>query len=551
MRLYQRSLMLMLGAVSLLTACSTDLAVTNVNQADIGRALARPGDIENLLSGGFNQYFSATMGGTNESADNSFMVFSFMNYSALANFNMGPRGGLPRNPIQNFQGNAGQASVVNAFNGLSRLTRAATLAMEQISRTTLGSAAQDTRANAYGKFVLGVAHGALAMAYDSAAIVAPGAEPVPPLVAYDSLGRAALALLDGAIADATSPAAGTFSLPAAWLNLTTGAVNAADFVRIVRSHKARIRVSVARNPAERAAVNWPAVLADAQNGIVADLIISHNPATGWQQVWMGQHHVGTNWHVMTPFIIGMADTTNVYESWLNEPLLSRTPFLIRTPDLRFPAGATRAAQNTASNGGATGVVNPVGVYFRNRLQADDGAANDGTWGFSFYDFVRFQGYFNAVRIGPYPYMTLIENRMLQAEAAIRTGDFTTAATLIDQSRVARGGLPALSGAGITALSQPVPGGSACVPRVPVRTGNTFTTACGNILEALKWEKRMETAYINFGAWYLDSRGWGDLAEGTPIHFPVPWQEQQIRLGEPATVGGVGSPGGTPRGTYGF
>jgi hypothetical protein len=543
--------MLMLGAVSLLTACGQDLEITNVNQADIGRALARPGDIENLLSGGFNQYFSATMGGTNESADNSFMVFSFMNYSGLANFNMGPRGALPRNPIQNFQGNAGQASVVNAFNGLSRLTRSTTLAMEQISRTTLGSPALDTRASAYGKFVLGLAHGALAMAYDSAAIVVPGADPVPSLGAYDSLGRAALTLLDGAIADATSPAAGVFSLPAAWLNLTTGAVNAADFVRIIRSHKARIRASVARNPAERAAVNWASVLADAQNGITGDLTISHNPTTGWGQVWVVQHFVGTNWHVMTPYIIGMADTTNVYKSWLNEPLLARTPFLIRTPDRRFPSGDTRALQNASSNGGRTGVVNPAGVYFRNRVQADDGAASDGTWGFSFYDHVRFQEYFNAQRIGAFPYMTLIENRMLQAEAAIRTGDFATAATLIDQSRVARGGLPALSGAGITSLTQPVPGGSACVPRVPVRTGATYTTACGNILEALKWEKRMETAYINFGAWYLDSRGWGDLAEGTAIHFPVPWQEQQVRLGKPTTVGGVGSPTGAARGTYGF
>ncbi len=541
----------MLGAVSLLTACGQDLEITNVNQADIGRALARPGDIENLLSGGFNQYFSATMGGTNESADNSFMVFSFMNYSGLANFNMGPRGALPRNPIQNFQGNAGQASVVNAFNGLSRLTRSTTLAMEQIARTTLGSAALDTRANAYGKFVLGMAHGALAMAYDSAAIVVPGADAVPSLVAYDSLGRAALTLLDGAIADATSPAAGTFSLPAAWLNLTTGAVNAADFVRIARSHKARIRASVARNPAERAAVNWPAVLADAQNGITGNLDIAHNPNTGWGQVWVVQHFVGTNWHVMTPFIIGMADTTDAYQTWLNEPLLSRTPFLIRSPDIRFPGGNTRALQNASSNGGTTGTVNPAGTYFRNRVQADDGAASDGTWGFSFYDHVRFQAYFNAQRIGSFPYMTLIENRMLQAEAAIRTGDFTTAATLIDQSRVTRGGLPALSGAGITTLAQPVPGGSACVPRVPVRTGNTFTTGCGNILEAMKWEKRMETAYINFGAWYFDSRGWGDLAEGTAIHFPVPWEEQQVRGQNPTTVGGVGSPTGAARGTYGF
>lgn len=552
MRFHLRSMMLMLGAVSVLTACSTDLDVTNTNQADIGRALARTGDVENLLAGGFNQYHVATVGGgSNENADNSFKVMAHENYSALANFNLGPRAGLPRTPIQNFQGNAGQASVVNTFNGLSRLARSATIGLDQIARVSLGSRAQDLRARSYGRFVLGLAHGSLAMAYDSAAIVVPGADTVPALVRYDSLGRAALALFDSAIADATNPAAASsFPLPATWLNLTTGTVSSANFVRIIRSHKARIRASIARSPAERAAVDWAAVLADAQNGITDDLVISHNPASGWQQAWMIQHHVGTNWHVMTPFIIGMADTTNAYETWLNEPLLNRTPFLIRTPDRRFPAGNDRAAQVASSNGGAIGTVNPTGVYFRNRRQADDAAAADGTWGFSFYDFVRFQAYFNAVRIGPYPYMTLVENRMLQAEAAIRTGDLPTAATLIDQSRVARGGLPALSGV-ITTLAQPVPGGASCVPRIPVRTGATFSTVCGNILEAMKWEKRMETAYINFGAWFFDSRGWGDLAEGTALHFPVPWQEQQVRFGQPTTVGGVGSPTSTVRGTYGF
>jgi len=391
----------------------------------------------------------------------------------------------------------------------------------------------------------------LAMAYDSATLVVPGSDSTPPLVGYDSLARAAQVLLDGAIADATSPAAGTFLLPAAWFNLSTGAVNAADFVRIVRSHKARIRASVARNAAERAAVNWTAVLADAQNGITVDMDILHAPAAGWQQVWMVQQHVGSSWHVMTPFIIGMADTTNVYQAWLNDPLLSRTPFLIRTPDRRFPAGETRAAQNVSSNGARIGSINPPGMYFRNRLQADDGSSADGSWGFSFYDFVRFQGYFNAIRIGAFPYMTLVEIRMLEAEAAIRTGNFARAATLIDQSRTARGGLPALTGAGITSLAQPVPGGTACVPRVPVRSGNTFTIACGNILEAMKWEKRMETAYINFGAWYFDSRGWGDLAEGTAIHFPVPFEEQQVRRQDATTIGGVGSPTGAARGTYGF
>jgi hypothetical protein len=68
---------------------------------------------------------------------------------------------------------------------------------------------------------------------------------------------------------------------------------------------------------------------------------------------------------------------------------------------------------------------------------------------------------------------------------------------------------------------------------------------------MKWEKRLETAYIQYGAWYFDMRGWGDLPEGTPIHFPIPWQERDVRVQPYTNMGGVGQPGGSLRGTYGF
>ncbi len=558
MRLQLRTFLLTAGAVAL-AACSQDLAVLNPNSADIGRALAKPADIENLLAGGFNGVVSSTTGGSNENANNSFQVMALENYSGLANFNMGPRAGLPRTPVLNFANNPGSASVSNDFNGLSRLTRSVTLALEKLSTagTTLGTPAQDLRAQAYGKFVLGVALGDLSLSYDSASVVVPGGEAVPPLVPYDSINRAAIRMLDLALADANNPVAtgtGGFPLPATWLNLSTGNVTQAQFVQIIRSYRARLRALVARNPAERAAVSWASVIADAQAGITSDISIAMNATTGWTQTWVVQHYVGTNWHVMTPFIIGMADSTGAaYESWLNQPLLNRTPFIIRTRDVRFPAGDTRAAQNVSSNGAATGSVPLPGIYYRNRLIADDGAAADGTWGFSFYDHARFQAFQNASRIGNFPHMTVAEMNGLIAEGAIRTGDFALAATAIDRSRVSRGGLPALTGAGITNLTTPVPGGNACVPRVPVRSSaGVFTTVCGNILEAMKWEKRMEMSYVSYGAWFFDSRGWGDLPEGTPIHFPVPWQEQNQRVGnKPSNVGGVGQPGGAARGTYGF
>ncbi len=546
---------MLLASVSILSlaACSTDLAVTNPNNADILRTLGRPGDVENLIAGGFNQVVGGTTGGAVESLNASMQVMALENYTGLANFNMGPRAGLPRTPLLNFPNNPGSASVASNFNGLSRASRSVTIALERMASTgfTLGSQAQDLRGRAFGRFSLALMLGNLALSYDSAAVVVPAGDAIPPLVGYDSVMKVAIGLLDGALADASNPAAtgtGGFPLPASWMNLSVGNVSADLFQRIIRSYRARFRAEVARTPAERAAVNWQLVIADAQAGIQNDIEIVMNATTGWTQSWVANHFTGSNWHVMTPMIIGMADSVgSQYEAWLNQPLLNRTPFLIRTVDKRFPSGNDRAAQNASSNGGGTGTVLPAGVYYRNRLSANDGAAADGTWGFSWYDHARFQPFQNAARIGNYPHMVMPEMWGLIAEGAIRTGNFPLAMTMINNTRVARGGLPALSG--IADLTTPVPGGNACVPRIPVFNAGTFTTRCGPILEAMKWEKRMELSYISFGAWYLDSRGWGDLPEGTPVHFPVPWQERQTRVQQFTNMGGVGQTGGAPRGTY--
>jgi hypothetical protein len=68
---------------------------------------------------------------------------------------------------------------------------------------------------------------------------------------------------------------------------------------------------------------------------------------------------------------------------------------------------------------------------------------------------------------------------------------------------------------------------------------------------MKWEKRLESAYTTYGAWYLDSRGWGDLPEGTPLSWPVPFQELDARKKPIYDLGGVGQPGGAAPSLYGF
>ena len=48
------------------------------------------------------------------------------------------------------------------------------------------------------------------------------------------------------------------------------------------------------------------------------------------------------------------------------------------------------------------------------------------------------------------------------------------------------------------------------------------------MEAMKWEKRIETIFSGYVQWFIDARGWGDLAEGTTTMWPVPFQEMDAR-----------------------
>jgi hypothetical protein len=148
----------------------------------------------------------------------------------------------------------------------------------------------------------------------------------------------------------------------------------------------------------------------------------------------------------------------------------------------------------------------------------------------------------------WPEFLKAENDLLAAEALYRLGRFAEAAARVDLSRTAKGGLPALVAAGITNGTARLTG-AACVPRVPAPPAYT-SSQCGDLLEALKWEKRVELAFNFYHGWFFDSRGWGDLVFNTPLEWPVPNQELDARQKTFYNLGG-GGPSSAAKGTYGF
>jgi hypothetical protein len=72
------------------------------------------------------------------------------------------------------------------------------------------------------------------------------------------------------------------------------------------------------------------------------------------------------------------------------------------------------------------------------------------------------------------------------------------------------------------------------------------------MEAMKYEKRMEEAYTNFGSWFLDGRGWGDLPQDTGTEWPVPYQDLLARGAKAGySLGGGLNPASAAKGTYGW
>ena len=548
--------------VGLLGAGACDLVVSNPNQPETARVLASSTDVESLIGTYYKRWHDGLYRGTGNVALMGF-VQSFEDFSSLSNNCMGQRVTIPRPSNDNSIGNGCAGEQQRVYSYMNEVTRVASSVLATLNKPgfTLGSSNQDNRAKAFAQFLRGISLGYAAMVYDSSAVVDETTAAADPgtLKGYQDVAAASYDALQKAIdfANAAGTGGNGFPLPATWIPSTT-TFDKVEFIRLARSYRARIRANVARTPAERAAVDWTAVIADAQNGITANHDNVTNTISGPFNSLVATIYSYGTWHQMTPFIIGMADTSGAFASWLAKPLAARgadAPFFMVTPDQRYPQGTSRAAQQTDfALAQCNGAAATCKRYFVNRPAANDPPSSP-TWGLSNYDHARWWSWRTAgdggsAQNGKLVFMTLAEMNLLEAEGQIRKNNFAAAAVLINKTRQANGGLPP-----ITALDavSPVPGGNACVPKVPV--GPNFNTiGCGNMFEALKWEKRNETAYTGFIQWFMDGRGWGDLPEGTPLEWAPPYQDLQARGktgSQIYSVGGGTLPFSAAKGTYGY
>lgn len=501
-----------------------DLAVENINQPDTRRVLATPADVEQLIANSYLSWWNALIGlkvdagFTHPGAESVLSAAAFEHSALAANFGMVELSWLPRRAINNQQADSYVFTYEIVWYDLYRAIQASSDGLRALDGGTDLGATGNARARAWANFVLGLSHGYLAIHYDQGIIYDETSDPEAlELSPYGEVMAAALGYMDRALGYTTT----AFNVPEEWVP-GVGLDNQ-SLARLIHSYKARFRAEVARTTAEREAVNWAQVIADVDAGRQEDFAPMMDNVN-WRRMMHVYHSFYGAWNAMPYFIHGMADQSGRYQAWRQASVMDREPFLIETPDQRFPQGSTQAEQQA----------NP-GKYIR-WSPVSEVRPERGKWRWSMYNDWRNIDFYTAPDrwIGRIPELTASEMRLLKAEGLLRTGNAAAAADLINVTRVAHGGLSAADAAGTN---------TSCVPKLP-------NSSCGNLLEMLKWEKRMETWGTRFGSWYFDSRGWGDLAEGTALHWPVPAKELNVLQIPINTHGGtVGDV--APLGTYGI
>jgi hypothetical protein len=500
------------------TVTCTDLDVENLTEPDRERALANAGDLEQLIAGAFNSWWQSQS--QSSGMGNSLSGVAMQHSQWAGNFAFGFLHAIPRPVLPNETSSGTYGNLAHNWLWNYRAASSAQLAILAIEAgADLG--ADEARARAFAKFIQGLAHGTVALLYDRGFILDETVEDVTSLELqpYTEVMDAALGYLDEAIAIAQQ---NTFTIPALWMSRAT---TSQELVGIAYAYKARFRIQVARDPEQREAVDWNAVLADLDRAMTGDFVVEIGGAFGHQVLYNGAR---CRWSQQQNWLRGMADQSGAYQEWIATPLMERTPFLWITPDKRFPQGNTIDEQR-ANPGryiiipGSRGMTCSLGDHFNSPAQ--------GTWRWSNYRDDRHDAWILRGQTGPAVELSQRELRLHRAEAYLRMNRLADAAAIIDETRVKNGGLgPAMANAD-------------CVPRLP-------NGSCGNLMETLKWEHRLETYQMGYGKAFFEARGWGDLIEGTFLQVPVP-EGELLFLGEPAYTFGGTAPSSAGRGTYGF
>ena len=503
-----------------------DLDVANENAPDQKRALAKPADVESLIRSTFltfwqgthlsgNSWFIATQGDANSCSWGNWGMRELSSEPRIAHNN---------SPAWGYAGAADDvwyglyAAISSAKDGLDAVNGG-------ISLNTDSDPNADTRAKVFAKWVMGMSHAMVAIHHDQGFIIDENTDfaQEQTLVDYKALMSAAITMLEGVITDCNANSSVT--VPEPWLHLAGFTLG--DLAKVTHSMIARYKAGVARDAAERAAVDWASVSSHAGQGT------TFAPVGDTQYWWSYTHYYGgiqPYWTRADYRFIGPSDQSGRFQTWLGDnsaaTVQGRSEIFIVTDDKRIVGGG--AAEDSLDQTPGKYMGN-VGYAFL--------VPSRGTYHRSYYLIHKTTAY-AQIEVAPMNDLVQQELDLLIAESYLRSGDAANAATQINKSRVGVGELTAAAAAdGL---------GSA--------TDAPSALDGASLWAKYKYEKLMEGNQTHPWLNYTDRRGWtgtigndygGGLLPGTPIHYPIPGKELAVLLKDNYTFGGqdaIGTPG---------
>ncbi len=518
------------GAAALLITAAgcQSLDVANPNAPDRQLAFSDPGTVKALAGGAFKTWFNVRQ---NYDPPLTLSVMADGYTAAWNNFNIryytsyvdcGGRCGWSNDPTSSYR-----FEIENFWYGYYSALSSANDVLTAIrtNGVVITDAATTKMVETVSVLAQGLALAGIALNYDQGYVLDETTDLstlkiVPRLTIRDG----ALTKLDAAIALAE---ANTFDTPPTFTGLNGGpSFSNGQLAKIARTAAAELLAQYPRNGTEWDAVDWSKVAGYASAGVstgdgVDFGFLTDPQGNFFDGVRSWSNEPGTmRLHTRVSHMI----SPNQVDPWPspngnNPPVLcSANPDpAVCNSDLRVGDGSFSAVDDIIGEGSFQATPN-AGTDFAFFRHANQRPAR-GQYHQSNLAQIRYFVQLDVEVTGAGPSFAFNQayNDLLWAEALIKgNGDLNLAASLINKTRVGRGGLtPAAGGDGAAVL-----------------------------LDKLRYEDEIEMLGQG-SATYYNERKWNNLEVGTPRQMPIPAKELTLLQKELYTFGGVGKPDMAP------
>jgi hypothetical protein len=559
-------------ALAVLVGACQKLDVTNPNAPTLEVSLNNPQNVELTAASSFKYFWAQIQNDDPRQGVTGFPGTGLLGLADELVFGTNTQqfndvAGRPRLPFDNaFAGSwttrMPMANYYTAISGCADVIRA--ISLDSIKIGTISPAFPEgnhtQRAKWFCKFIEGAGHVMLGILYDKALLVHDDVRFEDTNI-YNTDHKSpneviawGMKLLQEAIdaskvtcpATPTAPCTPNDPTPTTWVNGFSYTNN--DIIKLASSFKARAMLYGIRTDADWTATNaayWDKIIAYVDSGITSTVGGSaFSQPTGFvsqadntirgartftyslvsNNAFTGTGTPSTTQGRLSQEFLGPGDTTSAYIWWRTlsdaDNLQALRDTTYESPDRRLPRFSAPLTSATATPIAGTG------TYFGRLSNIFPATAGNVPWAQTRYYNKRFQSITNYHITGVVSTMRPEEMDLIKAEALIRRGgggDIANAVALINKTRVNNGGLTALPAT--LAVNTPIPGaapgasGPACVPR-----SFRDPTKCGTIMDALLWEKRLESSGIEATINWADWRRFGMLRKGSLISLPIHGRE---------------------------